>query len=212
MGVLAVLIFGPYYSYGPKAVTAKRTYKFSGETIARFERLVPPGQRSQAVERLLLESVEEIERNRLREDIVEGLAAMADVNDGTAREWASTDTDGWPALMRRGTVVRVRLDPVLGSEQGGERPAIVVSPTFINERSNVVLVAPITSKKMERVYPFEAKIDHLACGLTLPAKAMLNRIWTIDKTRLSGEYGVADEETIAMVDAAIRIATGLVPI
>jgi hypothetical protein len=80
-----------------KAVTTKRTYNFSEETIARFERLVPPGQRSQAVERLLLESVEEIERNRLREDIAEGLAAMADVNGETAKEWASTDADGWPA-------------------------------------------------------------------------------------------------------------------
>jgi mRNA interferase MazF len=114
--------------------------------------------------------------------------------------------------MRRGTVVRVRLNPVLGSEQGGERPAIVISPTFMNERSSVVLVAPITSKKMERIYPFEARIDHSACGLSLPSKAMLNQIRTIDKERLSGEYGVADDETMAMVDAAIRIATGLVPI
>lgn len=52
---------------------------------------------------------------------------------------------------RRGDLVRVRIDPVEGSEQGGERPALVVSPDLINEHSPVVLVIAITSRKTEKV-------------------------------------------------------------
>ena len=70
--------------------------------------------------------------------------------------------------LKRGDVVRVRLDPILGSEQAGERPALVLSPDFINERSPVVLIAAITSKKTERVYPFEALIEPPAVLLLVP--------------------------------------------
>jgi mRNA interferase MazF len=59
------------------------------------------------------------------------------------------------APLRRGDVVRVQLSPVIGSEQAGARPALVISPDVINEHSPVILIAPLTSKKTERVYPFE---------------------------------------------------------
>src|SRR5438132_13402 len=57
--------------------------------------------------------------------------------------------------LKRGDIVRVRLDPVEGSEQAGERPALVISPDVINEHSPVILIAALTSQKTERVYPFE---------------------------------------------------------
>jgi mRNA interferase MazF len=72
------------------------------------------------------------------------------------------------ANLRRGEVIRVRLDPVQGSEQAGERPALVISPDLINVHSPVVLVAAITSRKTERVYPFEALIQAGEAGLTQP--------------------------------------------
>lgn len=112
--------------------------------------------------------------------------------------------------MRRGTVVRVRLDPTEGSEQAGVRPAVVVSPTIVNERSPIVIVAPITSKKTDRVFRFEAMLDHEACRLSQPSKAQLNQLRAIDRRRVLGTYGVADDETMEAVDAAIRIATGLI--
>jgi mRNA interferase MazF len=55
--------------------------------------------------------------------------------------------------------VRVPLSPVVGSEQAGERSALVLSPDVINEHSPIILVAPLTTKKTERVYPFEAVIE-----------------------------------------------------
>lgn len=77
-------------------MAVKRTYKIAEETLQRFEQMIPPGQRSQTVERLMKESVDEIEREALRRNIIEGLAYMADVNEETMREWASTENDGWP--------------------------------------------------------------------------------------------------------------------
>ncbi|MGV3617380.1 MAG: type II toxin-antitoxin system PemK/MazF family toxin [Fimbriimonas sp.] len=112
-------------------------------------------------------------------------------------------------MNQRGTVVRVRLDPVEGREQAGTRPAIVISATILNEKADVLIVAPITSKKVDRVFPFEALLDHNALGLELPSKVLLNQIRTVSKTRISGTYGVADRETLATVNAAMKITLGL---
>ena len=54
--------------------------------------------------------------------------------------------------FRRGDIVRVRLDPTEGSEQGGVRPAVVLSPDLINASSPVILVAPLTTKKTDRLF------------------------------------------------------------
>ena len=106
--------------------------------------------------------------------------------------------------------MKVRLDPTEGSEQAGTRPAIVVSPTFMNERSNVLLVAPITSRKVDRVFEFEVLLDHEACGLEVASKALMNQLRTIDKRRIVGGYGVVDSVTQQAIDFALEIAVGLV--
>lgn len=106
--------------------------------------------------------------------------------------------------------MRVRLDPIEGSEQAGTRPAVVISPTFMNERSKVLLVAPVTSRKVDRVFDFEALLDHDACGLEMKSKALLNQLRTIDKRRIVGRYGVVDDATLREIDRALEIAVGLV--
>ena len=109
----------------------------------------------------------------------------------------------------RGAVVRVRLDLTEGREQAGTRPAIVVSARVFNENMDVLMVAPITSKKVDRVFPFEARVDYEALGLDLPSKAMMNQIHTVSKSRIVGFYGVADIETMRAVDTALKITLGL---
>lgn len=111
--------------------------------------------------------------------------------------------------IRRGDLVRVRLDPVEGSEQSGERPALVLSPDLINEHSPVVLVAPITSKKTTRVYPFEALIEPPEGGVSKPSKVLLIQMRALAKSRIARRYGRVTAKTMERVDAAIRIATGL---
>ena len=110
---------------------------------------------------------------------------------------------------RRGDIVRVRLDPVEGSEQGGDRPGLVISPDLINQHSPVILVAAITSKKTEKVYPFEALIEASPDGLPQRSKVLLMQLRSLDKRRIAGHYGRVEPATLERVDAALRIATGL---
>jgi mRNA interferase MazF len=110
----------------------------------------------------------------------------------------------------RGTIVKVRLSPSEGREQAGIRPAMVVSPTFFNERSELLVVLPITSQKVDRIYPFEVLIDHEACGLDHASKAMANQARTVDKKRVVGTYGIADKETMDKVNDVLKLTLGLV--
>ena len=110
---------------------------------------------------------------------------------------------------KRGEVVRVRLDPAEGSEQAGERPALVLSPDFINLHSPVVILAAITTKKTERVYPFEALVAPPEGGLKQRSKVMLMQIRSVDKRRLLGSIGKVSPTTMRAVDEALKVATGL---
>ena len=111
--------------------------------------------------------------------------------------------------LHRGEIVRVRLDPVEGSGQGGERPDLVISPNVINEHSPVILIAAITSKKADRVYPFEALIEPPEGGISQRSKALLMQLRALDKPRIVGRYGVVSSDVMIRVDAALRIAVGL---
>jgi len=110
---------------------------------------------------------------------------------------------------RRGDILRARLNPISGSEQGGERPVLVLSPDIINEHATVIIVAALTSRKTERLFSFEALIEPPEGGLSQRSKVMLLHIRSIDKQRITGYYGRVRDETMERVDAAIRIATGL---
>ena len=75
--------------------------------------------------------------------------------------------------------------------------------------SPVALVAAITSKKTEKVYPFEAVLDASKAGLPQRSKVLLVHLRSLDKRRIVGHYGSVDAPTLERVDAALRIAAGL---
>ncbi len=110
---------------------------------------------------------------------------------------------------RRGDIVRVRFDPTEGSEQAGERPAMVISPDVANEQSPVIIVAGITSKKTERVYRREALIEPPEGGLRMRSKVLLLQLRAVDKVRITGYYGAVGPETMRRVDEALKVAVGL---
>lgn len=112
--------------------------------------------------------------------------------------------------LRRGEIVRVQLSPVVGSEQAGERPALVISPDVINEHSPVILIAPLTSRKTERVYPFEAVIEPPEGGVKRRSKVMLTHLRGVDKRRITDVYGTVSTETMRRVEEALKVATGLI--
>jgi len=91
--------------------------------------------------------------------------------------------------LRRSDMVRVRLDPVERSEQSGDRPGLVVSPDLINNHSPVILVAAITSRKTEKVFPFEALLEPPEGGLQQRSKVLLMQLRSLDKRRVMGRYG-----------------------
>jgi mRNA interferase MazF len=113
---------------------------------------------------------------------------------------------------KRGEVLRIRFDPTEGSEQAGERPALVLSPDLINERAPIILVAPLTTRKTERVYAFEALLEPPEGGLPQRSKVMLLHVRGIDKARITGSYGILSAEAMERVEEALRIATGLTAI
>ena len=110
---------------------------------------------------------------------------------------------------RRGTIIKARLDPIEGSEQGGVRPVLVISSDDINDHSTVIIVVAITSKKTDRIYPFEVLLEESESGLHLRSKVMLLNLRTIDKQRITGYYGSLTNETMLKVEEALRIATAL---
>ena len=110
---------------------------------------------------------------------------------------------------KRGDVIRVRLDPTEGSEQGGERPALVISPDIINAHSHLIIIAAITSKKTEYIYAFETLIEPPEGGLDVRSKVMLTQLRSIDKSRICGYYGTVSQTIMDDVENALKIATGL---
>lgn len=112
------------------------------------------------------------------------------------------------AVLRRGDIVRARFDPVEGSEQGGIRPAVVLSPARFNSGSNIIVMAAITSKNLDRVYPFEALLE-AGDGVPRQSKVLLSQIRGVSKARILSFYGHISDEAMRAVDAALAIAVGL---
>lgn len=92
--------------------------------------------------------------------------------------------------FKKWSIGRANLDPVIGSEQGKPRPVLIISEDDINELLNIVNIIPITSRKPGRiVYPNEVLLLAGKYGLEYESIALCHQIRTIDKKRLSKNYG-----------------------
>lgn len=107
-------------------------------------------------------------------------------------------------LYRRGEIYWANLDPTVGSEVQKKRPCLIVSNDIINEMSDVIIVAPITSK-IKKVYSCEVKSS---IGKKL-GKIMLQQCRAIDKSRLEGKLDHLDFDIMNRVDEAIKVTFGL---
>ena len=113
---------------------------------------------------------------------------------------------------RRGDIYLADLGPVVGSEQGGRRPVLVIQNDVSNQYSSVVIVAAITSAPTRKKYPVDVVITSGASGLREASRVLLNQIKTIDKQRLGRYIGRLDDTQMAQVDQAIMISLSLVPV
>jgi mRNA interferase MazF len=113
---------------------------------------------------------------------------------------------------RRGEIYLADLNPVIGHEQGGRRPVLIIQNDIGNRYSPTTIVAAITSAISPKIYPTEVQVPAGAGGLSAPSAVLLNQIKTIDKSRLERYVGHLDEATMRRVDWAIHISLGLVPL
>ncbi len=112
--------------------------------------------------------------------------------------------------MRRGEVYDVNLEPVQGSEQGGTRPAIIVSNDSINASSQVVLVVPCTTyRPTSRIYRTQVLIIAPDGGFDRDSIALGEQVRALAKTRLLRKRGILSESTLVELDRALSIALNL---
>lgn len=111
-------------------------------------------------------------------------------------------------MMKRGDVYYADLSPVIGSEQGGTRPVLILQNNIGNKYSPTVIVAAITSKIGKSKVP-----THVSIGkdtvLTGDSAALLEQIRTIDKQRLIDKITHLDDQLMEEVDIALKISLGL---
>ena len=120
--------------------------------------------------------------------------------------------------IRRGDIYYADLSPVVGSEQGGIRPVLIVQNDMGNRFSPTVIAAAITSRTGKtklpthiEVSPNESVMDATDCGLAKNSVILLEQIRTIDKRRLKERMGKLDDKTMQQVDSAIGISFGISP-
>lgn len=113
---------------------------------------------------------------------------------------------------RRGEIYMADLNPVIGSEQGGRRPVLVIQNDIGNRHSPVTIVAAITSAPTKLARPTDVPIPSARSDLPRDSRVLLNQVKTIDKQRLERCVGELQAEHMALVDDAIRISLGLVPL
>ena len=112
-------------------------------------------------------------------------------------------------MVRRGDIYFADLSPVVGSEQGGMRPVLIVQNDTGNRHSPTVIAAAITSQTGKARLPTHISLSAQGCGLSRDSVILLEQIRTIDKSRLRERMGRLDENTMQAVNNAISVSFGL---
>lgn len=115
--------------------------------------------------------------------------------------------------VKRGDIFYADLSPVVGSEQGGLRPVLIVQNDVGNRHSPTVIAAAITSRMTKSRLPthidVRCSVANSDIGLACDSVILLEQIRTIDKTRLKEKMGHLDESTMSRVNRAISVSFGL---
>ncbi len=111
--------------------------------------------------------------------------------------------------IKRGDIFYADLSPVIGSEQGGLRPVLIVQNDVGNKYSPTVIAAAITSKMSKTKLPTHIDVPGEDAGLSKDSIILLEQIRTIDKKRLKEKMGHLSDETMSSVNSAIEVSFGL---
>lgn len=112
--------------------------------------------------------------------------------------------------IRRGDIFYANLNPVIGSEQGGVRPVLIIQNNIGNKYSPTTIIAAITSKIKKAKLPTHVELSAAEFNLEKDSVILLEQLRTIDKRRLKEKIAHLDEEIMSEIDRAIMISLGLV--
>ena len=113
------------------------------------------------------------------------------------------------SIVKRGDIFYADLSPVVGSEQDGMRPVLIVQNDTGNKHSPTVIAAAITSQTGKARLPTHIELNAQSVGLSRDSVILLEQIRTIDKSRLRERMGKLDDTTMTKVDNAIAVSFGL---
>ena len=111
--------------------------------------------------------------------------------------------------IKRGEIYYADLSPVVGSEQGGVRPVLIVQNDIGNKHSPTVIAAAITSQREKARLPTHISLDAVSCGLSKDSVVLLEQVRTLDKKRLKERMGELDSASMHKVDSALSVSFGL---
>lgn len=115
-------------------------------------------------------------------------------------------------VVKRGDIYYADLSPVIGSEQGGIRPVLIIQNDIGNKYSPTVIITAITSQINKAKLPTHVEISSEEYGLNKDSVILLEQIRTIDKRRLKDKIGHINDELMVRVDQALMISLGMVEI
>ena len=110
--------------------------------------------------------------------------------------------------IKRGDIYYADLSPVVGSEQGGTRPVLIVQNNVGNKYSPTVMAA-ITSQKYKTQLPTHISVHADNCGLQKDSIVLLEQVRTLDKKRLKERMGYLPDEEMAKINRALSVSFGL---
>ena len=111
--------------------------------------------------------------------------------------------------IKRGDIYYADLSPVVGSEQGGVRPVVIVQNDVGNKHSPTVIAAALTSRQTKASLPTHIPVDASDYGLAKDSVILTEQVRTIDKTRLGEKVGELDNPVMRRVNSALSISMGL---
>ena len=113
-------------------------------------------------------------------------------------------------LIKRGDIYYADLSPVVGSEQGGVRPVLIVQNDIGNRHSPTVIVAAITAQIQKAKLPTHVEIQANQFGLEKNSVILLEQIRTLDKKRLTDKVAELDQAMMAKINFALQISMGMI--
>ena len=110
--------------------------------------------------------------------------------------------------MKRGEIYRANLDPVVGSEQGGIRPVVIIQNDMGNRHSTTVIVAAVTTSSKKPNLPVHVAVTAEESGLRYDSVVLLEQVRTLEKSRLTKYLGCVKPDAMRRIDRALALSLG----